>query len=401
MIKHVAATQSLKYLVADMTINGVAENASVGNLKVKLERLMKAPRKPQQRIFMLRTYLLPGYQHQLALMKKTKTEIMNFDKCLRWHTTKMLKLPKDTPSAIIHANIRDGGLGIPSFLTTASVLTLRRHQKAKLLTTDDRPSPKWMVWDSRASVSNHWYEALNKCIYGKHLAIQRSTINNNSWIGEPTNLLTGADYIRCLKIRTNSVMTASRRNRMYHNARPSCDAGCGAIETLGHIVQKCPRNWKTRLKRHDHLCKYIAETLRNKGHRVVQEIAFNCGSKGLKPDLLVTIESMTYIIDVTVCSDSDINGINRSYHEKLYLYSNVHLYDQVKTLAGSTDVEVGTIVMSFRGIIAPRSANLLRKTGLSIREANLLTVKTFCGTIVVWKNHYKSRVHAQEVEPYT
>ena len=93
---------------------------------------MRAPLKPQQCIFMLRTYLLPGYQHQLALMKKTKTEMINFDKYLRWRVRKlpMLKLPKDTLSAIIHSNIRDGGLGIPSFLTTASVLTLRRHQKA-------------------------------------------------------------------------------------------------------------------------------------------------------------------------------------------------------------------------------------------------------------------------------
>ena len=401
VIKHVAANESFRYLGADMTVNGVAKLTSVGNLKVKLERLMKAPLKPQQRIFMLRTYLLPGYQHQLALMKKTKTEMLNYDKCLRWHVRKMLKMPKDMPSAIIHASIRDGGLGIQSFLTTASVLTLRRHQKAKSQTTDDRPSPKWMTWDSRASIANHWHEALNKCIDGKHLAIQRSTINCNSWIGEPTNLLTGADYIRCLKIRTNSVMTASRRSRMYHNTRPNCDAGCGAVETLGHIVQKCPRNWKTRLKRHDHLCKYITETLRNKGHRVVQETAFNCGGKGLKPDILVTIGSMTYIIDVTVCSDTDINSINRSYDEKLYLYSNLHLYDQVKTLTGSTDVEVGAIVISFRGIIAPRSANLLKKTGWLMREASLLTVKTLCGTIVVWKNHYRSSVQAREVDPYT
>ena len=151
---------------------------------------MKSALKPEQRIFMLRTYLLPGYQHQLALMKKTKTQMINFDKCLLWHVMKMLKLPKDTPSAIIHCNVRD----IPSFLTTASVLTLRRHQKAKSLTPDDNcQCPKWMIWDSRASVANQWHEAVTKCIDRKHLALQRFTINNNSWIGEPTNLLTGAD----------------------------------------------------------------------------------------------------------------------------------------------------------------------------------------------------------------
>ena len=254
---------------------------------------MKAPLKPQQRLFTLRTYLLPRYQHQLALMKKTKTEMINYDKCLRWHVRKMLELPKDAPSAIMHSNIRDGGLGIQSFLTTASVLTLRRLQKANALTSDDRKSPKWMIWDSPTSVTNQWHEALPKSIGVKHLALQRFTIKNNSWIGEPTYLLTGADYIRCLKIGTNNVMTANRRNKIYCNTKPACEAGCGAIGTIGHIVQKCPRNWKKRLKRHDHLCKHVSETLRNKGHKVIQETAFNCGSKGLKPDLLVTIKSMT------------------------------------------------------------------------------------------------------------
>ena len=114
---------------------------------------------------------------------------------------------------------------------------------------------------------------------------------------------------------------------MYRNTKPSCEAGCGAVETIGHNVKKCPRNWKKRPKGHDHLCKYVTEALRNNSHQVIQETAFNCGSKGLKPDLLVTIKKMTYIIDVTVCSDSDINGVNRAYDEKIYLYSNVHLYD--------------------------------------------------------------------------
>ena len=148
---------------------------------------------------------------------------------------------------------------------------------------------------------------------------------------------------------------------MYCNTKPSSEAGCGSVETIGHFVQKSPRNWKKRLKRHDHLCKHVSETLRNKGHKVIQETAFNCGSKGLKPYLLVTIECTTHIIDVTVCSDSDINGVNRAYDEKTYLYSNVHLYDQVKTLTSSTDVEVSAIVISFRGIIAIRSASLLKR----------------------------------------
>ena len=97
---------------------------------------MPAPLKPQQRILMIHTYLLPGHQHQISLMRKAKIEMLNDHKCLRWYLRKMPKLPIDTQSAIIYADFVNGGLVIQSFPTIASVLN-HSIQEAKWLTTDN------------------------------------------------------------------------------------------------------------------------------------------------------------------------------------------------------------------------------------------------------------------------
>ena len=40
------------------------------------------------------------------------------DKNIRGNVKKCLNMPKDIPISYIHANCKDGGLGIPSFTTT-------------------------------------------------------------------------------------------------------------------------------------------------------------------------------------------------------------------------------------------------------------------------------------------
>ena len=396
-IKHLKPDKSFKYLGADINIHGIARIATIGQFKEKLQLLSHAPLKPQQRLFYVRNYLIPGLQHTLALMRVTKTELLNYDKCLRYHAKRMLKLPKDVHNAILHTNIRQGGLGIPSIFTRASVLISTRTAKAKAVIGDDEPPPKWVTIRSKSDESQYWYRSLENSVDGKHLSLQKTTMNSNLWISEPTKLLSGADYIRCIKIRTNSVMTKSRQARMYQNAQPMCTAGCRATESLNHIVQKCPRNYHLRNRRHDKVLKLIEKILTEKNLRVRSETAFNCNPVGLKPDLLITSGTKTYIADLTIISDTDAAGMNKAYNEKVYKYTKLDLYDQVKTLTSSTDVEVVAIVISYRGVIEPRSALFLKQIGVNMSDLKLVTVRTLERTIVVWKNHYRSTIQRWDV----
>ena len=115
-IKHLKPDKSFKYLGADINIHGIVRFATIGQFEEKLQMLSHAPLKPQQRLFYVRNYLIPGLQHALALMRVTKTELLNYDRCLRYRVKKMLKLPNDVHNAILHTSIKQGGLGIPSII---------------------------------------------------------------------------------------------------------------------------------------------------------------------------------------------------------------------------------------------------------------------------------------------
>ena len=244
---------------------------------------------------------------------------------------------------------------------------------------------------SKREEDRYWSEQLANSTDGKHLSLQSRTINTNQWISEPTKLMTGANHIRCLKIRTNSVITKARQARMFRT-KPSFSAGCKAQESLCHMVQKCARNWSQRNNRHNRLCKLIARKMRERNVRVEQENAFSCNSVCLKPDLLNTIGTKTYIADVQVTSDTVAAGLERAYNEKTFKYTNLYLYDQVKTNTGISDVEVIALIISLRGILEPRTANFLKMIVVAIVELKILTVRILEATVTIWKHHNQSGV---------
>ena len=192
-------------------------------------------------------------------------------------------------------------------------------------------------------------------------------------------------------------MTKIRQARMFRTAKPTCTAGCKAQESFCHIVQKCARNWSHRNSRHDRLCKFIAKKLQKKNVKVEQEKAFNCNNVGLKPDPLITIGPKTYIADVQITSDTDAAGLERAYIEKSYKYTYLSLYEQVKTHSRRSDVEVVALIIFFRGIIEPRTANFLKLIGMSISELKVLTVRMLEATVSIWKHHNKSGIQQWDI----
>ena len=77
IIKHLKPDKSFEYLGADINIHGIVSIATIGQLKEKLQILSRAPLKPQQQLFHVRIYLIPGLQYALALMRVTKTELLS------------------------------------------------------------------------------------------------------------------------------------------------------------------------------------------------------------------------------------------------------------------------------------------------------------------------------------
>ena len=126
----------------------------------------------------------------------------------------------------------------------------------------------------------------------------------------------GADYIKALKVQSNSIKTKHRRRRYTKVGSTVCDAGCMSQESTNHIVQKCPQTWSALTKKHYELSK---ENLDRKRPKTICEASFRCGTskqEGLKPNPVVVLKEKAAIIDVTVASDSNEEGITAAYRKK-------------------------------------------------------------------------------------
>ena len=93
-----------------------------------LERLTKAPLKPQQRIFALKAGALPNVYYHMALGRINISDIRKADKMVRAFVRQRMALPNDSSIGYFHAPVSEGGLGIPSLRWLAPL-----HRKDRLL----------------------------------------------------------------------------------------------------------------------------------------------------------------------------------------------------------------------------------------------------------------------------
>ena len=81
-------------------------------LEFKLEQTTKALLKPQQRLFVLRTNILPALLHQLVLAEYTEGYLDSLDLMVRSKVRLWLKLPHDTVTPFFYANYAWCALGL-------------------------------------------------------------------------------------------------------------------------------------------------------------------------------------------------------------------------------------------------------------------------------------------------
>jgi len=97
-----------KYLGIPFTPEGKATARVIQGLQEVIIKLTKAALKPQQRLFALRTMVIPGIYHQLELGNTTISLLRKCDNIIRHAVRGWLCLPTDSPNAYIHANVKEG-----------------------------------------------------------------------------------------------------------------------------------------------------------------------------------------------------------------------------------------------------------------------------------------------------
>lgn len=117
------------YLGIPFAPEGRHRSDLLNRLRDNVERLQRAPLKPQQKIFALRVCLLPGLCHTFTLGVVNIGLLRKLDAYTRKTARRCLHLPADTPKAYFHADHREGGLGYPSLRWTIPEMRLRRLRR--------------------------------------------------------------------------------------------------------------------------------------------------------------------------------------------------------------------------------------------------------------------------------
>lgn len=115
-VKALGAKDTYKYLGADVGTQGFKQKP-IEHLKFLLDRSTNAPLKPQQRLYNLREFVSLKIQHQLVLSNLTKKDLKHLDYLTRSKVKEWLKMKISCSLGDMYASVKDGGMGLPCFLT--------------------------------------------------------------------------------------------------------------------------------------------------------------------------------------------------------------------------------------------------------------------------------------------
>ena len=388
--------EAYKYLGIQITNNG-AHSKAKEKLTKNMAELTHAPLKPQQRLWILNTCVIPALYHDLVLSECTQGFLESLDRDVRAAVRTWTRLPKDTVIPYFYTNSKAGGLGIPSIRWTVPQLKVNRLsrlvesqdpvvRKVAGLANFQAKIRKW----SKASLlegepmtsslirKNVWSRRLYATVDGRGLEQSSLVPGVHDWVKDGSLLLSGAKFNAALALRGGTLPTRVRASRGRGVGVPDCDhCGVGHKESLGHILQTCGRTHGARIKRHDRVLAETSKALSKLGYTTLIEPHIQTESGLRKPDIVAynVARGISAVIDVTICTDNI--EVNRAHFKKVETYAqHPEITRYVEALSGGREPFYSGVAINWRGAIAPQSAQDLRTMGVSERTLKLLSVIT-------------------------
>lgn len=390
-------TDDWRYLGVPFTPEGRVRIDATSKLRDAVEKLSRAPLKPQQRLFALRTMVIPGIFHQLELGNTMVGVLRKCDRLLRQSVRKWLNLPSDTPNAYFHATVRDGGLGIPSVrwktplrrlhrlrnlpITRENADTPRAFLDREILRCQERLRGSECQLETFTDLNKMWASSLYAGVDGAGLKESAKVPQQNVWLQDGTRFLSGRDFLMSCKLRVNALPTKSRTTRGRIRER-LCRGGCNCAETLSHVLQKCHRTHGPRIRRHNALSTYVARALRVGGYLVFEEPEIHSERGLCKPDLLAKLGSTVLVVDAQVVNDQiDLDTAHRT-KSNLYRHTEALIKRDYEVDA----VRFTSITLSWRGIWSKESAMDLVGLGIIRKSAlKVLSSRTIIGGLAAFR----------------
>ena len=402
-LPNLGAEGTIKYLGIQFSASGIKRDTGL-KIENQLTELRKAPLKPHQRMAILRDHVLPGAQHTLVLGDMRRATLRRLDQVIRSAVRGYLHLPKDTPSAFIHAHPTDGGLGIAELRYLVPLRRTKRLEALReseyqpirdltrgeafgLITKRSRPATAagGQILDTSTRIREEHRRQLLTKVDGVGLKEAPNHPPSHRWITAPNPPMPGAAYIGAIKIRGNLAATGQRAARSRRGRKEElCDAGCGRRETLGHISQTCTRTHLNRTARHDRALGQIEGYLRDAGATTIKEPAIPTPDGLRRPDLLVGTETKTAIVDVHVVSDNA--DLKKAHERKVAHYNTEFIKEETKSrLSTSHPVEVSSATLNWRGCWAKESVRILKGLGLTDHQLAQVSLRVLENTYTILK----------------
>lgn len=387
------------------TYQGAREFATIPPLAHTTELISKAPLKPQQRLTLLRDYLLPRLYHRWIVGSVTSRTLKSADIVVRTSVRRWLRLPHDAPVGYFHAPIQKGGLGLPYLNTLIPILKHTRLQRLCKSTlpvaraaAESTYVARQLVWcdnqmrirgnrvTTTAELRQQCSDLLHGSCDGSGLREAQSSKLSSYWVSEDAAAIPGADYVHYHHVRANCLPSRARVSRGRDERETRCRAGCPERETPAHCVQRCFRTHGGRILRHDDLCRRVGGFLEQKGWQVERELAYPTSAGRRRPDMTIRRGGVAVVLDAQVVSSE--TALDVSHRRKVEKYrSNNDLADRVAEHTGATrnNVRFTALTISWRGVWSPASENEMVRLGLTARQLRTLTTRVLWGSWLNWK----------------
>lgn len=399
-------TERWKYLGIKIDDKGRAQ-APTDHLASMLETVTKAPLKPEQRLVILRDYVVPRILHTLVCGSRpgiTRLECM--DRGIRNTVLKKwLKMPPGVPSAFVYTSAKQGGLGIPCLRTLIPRLRLRRLER---LSGSSDPFVKWAAeshkvrrdieitrkhtWyknvsiRTRAEEMNYWSQTLYNSIDGKHLELTKYSSSLQRWtLGMP--FLSGKEFISLLKLRINALPTQSRSARGQPSRSRLCRQGCNMPESLNHVLQCCESVALPRVMRHHDLLHKVSTKLTEIGYTVLEEPPLGTvRQRAVRPDLVVITPTHVWVMDAEIVGTA--RNIEVAHQQKKAKYND----ERIRSLLPNPELPriFSPITATYGGLWHPQTIADLIQLGIPKKFLTDLTVQLNQSSLRIFRAHQAS-----------
>ena len=397
------------YMYLGNTVSaGVASEKTVTILKAGIAEITKAPLKPQQRMYILRNNLIPSLLHSAVLGSISKKSLKCLDTINRAAVRSWLRLPRDTPYGFFHADFRDGGLAVTPLMWTIPLLRTKRM--TKLVSSSDpvvravsrlpifaRERRRWSVPLSAyglpirdgLGIKRAMAAGLHASVDGRGLEGSLANGHVNAWMTSGTAHMTGSGYVNCIRKKCNLPYTRARAARGRPDKPTQCDA-CHEVESLGHILQRCPRTHQPRLDRHDKVNKFLTQALTKLGYKTQVEPAIPTPAGARYPDVVAWKDDKCVVVDTTIVADHRNPDEAHERKVKYYETNAVRNWCAEKSGVLASNVWMTACALTWRGKPSQRSVNELATLGTTNSNWTIMSVRVLEGNV----NCYSHFMHS-------